>query len=211
MWAVALTRTGVVRPALTAIILENNCNENIGKEKNVMNKKTSVIRDLVIPLDCYPHLNENQTVKEAIQLFMSFRAGQKGHLRYAGLLVVNDQNQLIGKLSLIDIMHGLMPHLVDAIKVEKFEGKDAEYPNLAFLYEEPTFAECGKNQQKSVKPLLQPVEFSLPADTHILKALVMMSHRNDFNVPVTDNGNIIGILRLEEIFNAMCTTYCGIE
>jgi len=175
-----------------------------------VNKETSVIRDIIIPLDRYPHLSENQTLQEAIQAFMSFRAGQDDRLRYAGLLVVNDKNQLVGKLSLLDIMHGLVPHLVDATKVGKFEGKEAEYPNLAFLYEESTFAECGKNQQKSIKPLLQAIEFSLPADTHILKALVMMSHRNDFNVPVTENGAIIGILRLEEIFNAMCTTYCAV-
>jgi CBS-domain-containing membrane protein len=176
-----------------------------------VNNKTSVIRDIVIPLNRYPHLNESQTLQEAIQVFMNFRVEQQNHPCYAGLLVVNDQNQLVGKLSLIDIMHGLVPRLVDAHKVEKFEGRDAEYPNLAFLYEDSTFTECGKNQQKSVKPLLQAVDFSLPADTHILKALVMMTHRNDFNVPVTDNGSIIGILRLEEIFKAMCTTYCDIK
>ena len=176
-----------------------------------MNEKNSVIRDLTIPLDRYPHLNENQTIQEAIIAIMAFRAGKQDRLRYAGLLVVNDQNQLVGKLSLIDILHGLVPRLVDAAKVEKFEGKETEYPNLAFLYEETTFAECGKNRQKLIKPLLQAIDFSLPADTHILKALVMMSHRNDFNVPVTDNGSIIGILRIEEMFNAMCTTYCDIK
>ncbi len=176
-----------------------------------MNNKTSVIRDIIIPLDRYPHLNEDKTLEEAIRVFRAFRAGEKDRLRYAGLLVVNNQNQLVGKLSLVDILHGLVPRLVDATKVEKFEGKDAEYPNLAFLYEDTTFAECGKSQKKSIKPLLQPIDFSLPADTHLLKALVMMSHRNDFNVPVTENGTIIGIVRLEEIFNAMCTTYCDIE
>ncbi len=176
-----------------------------------MNKKTSVIRDLIIPLDRYPHLNENQTLQEAIKVFMSFRAGHEERIQYAKLLVVNGQNQLVGKLSLVDIIHGLAPRLLEATKVDKFEGKDAEYPNLAFLYEEKTLAECGKNQLMPVKSVMQPIKFSLPADTHILKALVMMSHRNNFNVPVTDNESIIGILRLEEIFHAMCTTYCDVQ
>ena len=176
-----------------------------------MNKNNSVIRDLIIPLDRYPHLNENQTLQEAIEVFMSFRAGQEECIQYARLLVVNDQNQLVGKLSLIDILHGLAPRLLEATKVAKFEGKDAEYPNLAFLYEEKTFAECGNNRLLPIKPLVQPIEFSLPADTHILKALVMMSHRNNYNVPVTDNGGVIGMLRLEEIFHAMCTSYCAIK
>jgi len=176
-----------------------------------VNKETSVIRDIVIPLDRYPLLNENQTLQEAIQTFKDFRAGEQAQLHYAGILVVNDQNQLVGRLSLIDIMHGLVPRLVDTTKVKKFEGKDAEYPNLAFLYEETTYAECGKNQKKPIKPLLQAIDFSLEADTHILKALVMMTNRNDFNVPVIDNGTIIGILDLEGIFNIMCSTYCDIK
>lgn len=175
-----------------------------------MNKETSVIRDLIIPLDRYPNLNENQTLQEAIQALMSFRAGQENRIQYGKVLVVNDKNQLVGKLSLVDIMHGLAPRLLEATKVAKFQGKDTEYPNLAILYEHKTFAECGKNQHKSVKGLVQPITFTLPADTHILKALVMMSHRNDFNVPVTENGTIIGILRLEEIFHVMCTTYCDV-
>ncbi len=176
-----------------------------------MNNKTSVIGEIVIPLSSYPHLKENQTLQEAIQALMSFEAGEPSRPKYAGLLVVNDNKQLVGKLSLLDIMHGLVPRLVDAAKADKFEGKDAEYPNLSFLYEDSTFAECGKNLQQPIKSLLQPIEFSLPADTHILKALAMMSHRKEFNVPVTDNGSVVGMLRLEEIFNVMCTTYCGIE
>jgi signal-transduction protein with cAMP-binding, CBS, and nucleotidyltransferase domain len=104
-----------------------------------------------------------------------------------------------------------VPRLQEATKVNKFEGKGETYPNLTILYEESTFAKCGKNQHNPVKPLVQPIDFSLAADTHVLKALVMMSHRNDFNVPVTDNGAIIGVLRLEEIFKAMCTTYCPIQ
>jgi len=176
-----------------------------------MNEKSSSIRELIIPLDRYPHLNENQTLQEAIQTFMSFRTGHDERLLYAMLLVINDQNQLVGKMSMVDIMNGLAPPLMHATKVDKFEGQEAEYPNLSFLYEESIFAECGKNRNQSIKPLIRPINFSLPADTNILKALVMMSHRNNFNVPITDNGAIIGVLRLEEIFEAMCNNYCKIQ
>lgn len=107
-------------------------------------------------------------------------------------------------------MHGLAPGLLQGTKVEKFEGKEGDYLDLATLYETSTFAECGKNRDKPIKPLIHSIDFSFSADTHILKALVMMSNRHDFDVPVTDNGTIIGVLRLEEIFMAMCNTYCPI-
>ena len=176
----------------------------------MVNKEISVIRDIITPLDHYPHLNENQTLLEAIQTLKSFRREEQGNLYAAVLLVLNDKNNLVGKLSLVEIMHGLIPRLVDVSIGGKFEGKEENFPNLAFLYEESTFAACRKNQQKPIKSLLKPIEFSLPVDTNILKALVMMSHQNDFNVPVTDEEGIVGMLCLEKIFNSICTTYCDI-
>jgi len=155
-------------------------------------------------------MNENQTLLEAIQTLKSFRREEQGNLCAAVLLVLNDKNNLVGKLSLVEIMHGLIPCLVDVSTGGKFEGKGDDFPNLAFLYEDSTFTTCGKNQLKPIKSLLKPIEFSLPADTNILKALVMMSHQNDFNVPVTDEDNIVGMLCLEKIFNSICTTYCAI-
>lgn len=175
-----------------------------------MNTKNSTIQELIIPIDRYPHLNENQTLQEAIESFIYFRAGQQEHLHYSLLFAVNDQNKLVGKLFLMDIMHGLAPRLLKSTKVDQFDGKEGEYSDLVFLYEESTFAECGGNRDKPIKPFLHAIDFSLPSDTHILKALVMMSNRNDFDVPVTENGDIIGVLRLEEIFMAMCNTYCKI-
>jgi predicted transcriptional regulator len=102
----------------------------------------------------------------------------------------------------------LAPGLLENTRVDKFEGQKENYLDLAYLYEKSTFTECGKNRDKPIKPLMRTIDFSLPADTHILKALVLMSSRNDFNIPVTDNGTIVGVLRLEEIFMAMCNTYC---
>ncbi len=173
-----------------------------------MNTKNSNIRDLVIPIELYPHLNENQTLQEAIESFIYFRAGQQERQHYDMLFVVNNQKRLVGKLFLMDIMHGLAPHLLEDTRVDKFEGQKENYLDLAYLYEKSTFTECGKNRDKPIKPLMHGIDFSLPADTHILKALVVMANRNDFNIPVTDNGTIIGVLRLEEIFMAMCNTYC---
>lgn len=63
-----------------------------------MDTKQSTIRDLVIPIDRYPHLNENQNLQEAIQSFISFRAGQQERPHYAMLFVVNDLHELVGKL-----------------------------------------------------------------------------------------------------------------
>jgi hypothetical protein len=173
-------------------------------------KNATTIRDLVIPVDRYPHLNEGQTLQEAIEAFQSFETDRTEPLHYTMVFVLNDRNQLVGRLFLMDIMRGFAPRLLKSGKLGGFDGKEGEYADLAFLHEESTFAECGKNRHKLIKPLCHPIDFFIPADTHILKALVMMSNRNDYNVPVKDNGTIIGVLRLEEIFLAMCSTFCAL-
>lgn len=169
-----------------------------------------LVRDLIIPLDQYPHLNENQTLDEAIHSFMEFRAGQKERLHYAILFVLNNSNELVGRLTLMDVMRGFAPRLFSGIQVGQFDGKKGEYPDLALLHEEAIFAECGKSRMQPIKHLVRGIDFTIAADTHMLKALVMMSGRGEFDVPVTENGSIAGVLRLEEIFMAMCTTYCRI-
>ncbi len=100
-----------------------------------MNKETSIVRDIVTPLDRYPHLNEDQTLSEAIQALKSFHTEEKGSLCAAVLLVLNDKNQLMGKLSLVEIMHGLIPRLVDVSTGGEFDGNSEIFTKHAFLYE----------------------------------------------------------------------------
>lgn len=172
-------------------------------------KKAAVVRDIMIPLDRYPHLNESAFIEEAIAAFKNW-PDVPGGFCHSKVLVVNDKHQLVGTVSRLDIMRGLAPHLFATNRSEQFEGKDAEYPNLVFLMDEKIFSECGENRQTPIKECAQEIDFSLPADTPILKAIVMISNRKDFNVPVSDNGNIVGVLRLADIFNNMCNTYCKI-
>ncbi len=173
-----------------------------------MEQQQIKVRDLIIPLEEYPHLNENQTLQEAIQTFMELRQEKDGRIEYGMLFVVNNSNELIGKLSLMDILHGFAPRLFEGARVDKFDGKEGDYPGLALLHEEAVYAECGKSRKNPIKKHIRAIDFTIGADTPMLEALVMMSGRNEFDIPVTDNGTIIGVLRLEEIFVAMCNSVC---
>ena len=69
-----------------------------------MEPNTRDIREIIIPHNSYPLLNENQTLQEAIQTFLSFRDEQRNSPLYTMLFVVNDEKQLVGKLSMLDIL-----------------------------------------------------------------------------------------------------------
>ncbi|MBM9614849.1 CBS domain-containing protein [Desulfobulbus rhabdoformis] len=173
-----------------------------------MSQNEKTIAGLIIPLEQYPHIQESASLEEAIIQFKEFLPDGHERVAHNQLLVINDKDQLVGRLTLMDIMRGFAPQLFGKTKVEHFDGKTGDFTDLALLLEESTFSECGKNRSKPILPLVQPIKLTLSRETHLLKALVMMSAHNELNVPVTENGRVIGVLRLEEIFLAMCNTYC---
>jgi CBS domain-containing protein len=172
-------------------------------------REIPVVRDYTIPLERYPHLNEKKTLRDAAKVIHSFTAGEKDQLRYADALVVNDQNQLVGRITVTDILHGLAPQLVEATKINKFEGKTADFPNLALLVEDSFFKECSLRWSKPAGSFMSPVEHTVSADTHLLQALLVMLNARDFNLPVVANEEIVGVIRLEEIFKAI-SSHCNL-
>lgn len=168
-----------------------------------------VVRDYTIPLERYPHLNEKKTLRDAAKVIHSFTAGEKEQLRYADALVVNDQNQLVGRITMTDILHGLAPQLVEATKVTKFEGKTGDFPGLALLVEDSFFKECSLQWSKPISKFMSPVEHTVSADTHLLQTLLVMLSTKDFNLPVVAHDEIVGVIRLEEIFTAI-SKHCNL-
>ncbi|RWX48794.1 CBS domain-containing protein [Candidatus Electrothrix marina] len=173
-----------------------------------MSEKTKDIREMVIPLERCPRLYDHQTLDEAIALFGQ-SPSEENPLDLHFLLVLDQRNNLVGRLSRTDILRGLVPSLLGMGRGgSKFSWGNAEDPHLTCLYEDHALAECGGNRARLVRSLMRPVDFTLSADTHILEAIVVLHRHNTSCVPVIDNGAVIGLLRFEELFHAMCNTWC---
>lgn len=165
---------------------------------------TLVVRDVLIPLERYPHLNENQSLYDAVQEVKEFTAGEKNRIRYAELFIINNENQLVGKIELIDILHAMAPNLFAADKVTKFQGKGIAFPNLTILLEESFLRKCVEQSTLTIKDFMAKIEDNVKADTPMLKALMLMLNAKKYSFPVVDGSEIVGVVRLEEIFLKMC-------
>ena len=162
-----------------------------------------VVRDFLIPIEQYPHLNENKSLHEAIKVVQSFTEGKSDRLKYAELLVVNDKCHVVGKVTIVDILYGMAPRLTMIKRVEKFEGKCSSFPNLAILLEDTFLKECSMQILQPVKNFMKDVGEHIKADTSILKALLIMLNTQQYNLPVVDGAEIVGVVRLEELFSEM--------
>ncbi len=169
-----------------------------------MGSDNPVVRDLVIPLDKYPHLKENNTLHEAVAVITSYTSVEDDRITYAELLVLNDRNQLIGHATLQNILQSLNPRLQDGSMVKKFAGKKSEFPDLTYIWEESFFMECKKRTNILIRDFMSPIKHSLKGSDPVLMALLIMINTKDTVLPVTDEDRVIGVIRLKEIFKAVC-------
>ncbi len=158
--------------------------------------------DLTIPIDAYPHLHEDQTLQEAVGVIRSFTC--EDQLQFSDLLILNDQEQLIGRVTVREMLQGLEPRLLKKKKKLKFEGLEANYPNLAILWEESFFKQCRKQGGRPIKEFLSPIKTTVKATDPLLKALYIMMHKNENNLPVLKKKRIVGVIRIKEVFAAVC-------
>ena len=170
-----------------------------------MAPENPVVRDFIIPLARYPHLLETKTLSDAVEVLLSFTFGENERLRYSAVLVINDKNQLVGRATLQDLLRGLDKHFAVNHQVKGFEGKSTDFRNLAILWEDSFFAECSKKMGTPLKDVMSPVPLLINADDPLVAALSIMLHTNDWVLPVVEEGAIIGVIRLEEIFKTLCS------
>jgi CBS domain-containing protein len=168
-----------------------------------------VVRDLVIPLERFPHLKEHQTLHDAVEEINSYTCGGDGRLGFADILILNDKNQLSGRVTLQEILLSLDPRLKEASKVKSFEGKGAEFPNLVILWEDSFFVECTKWSHILIRDLMSPIKHIAKGGDPVLKALAIMIITKTAVLPVVDQGHVIGVIRMKEIFKSI-TAKCRI-
>lgn len=166
-----------------------------------------VVGDHIISLDRYPHLEEDQSLHDAVEIIKSYTIAPEELLRYSELLVLDGNHRLVGRVRLQDIILGIDPRFTGLAKVNKYEGKKSDVTNLVTLWEDSFFDECSKRRTKKIREFMSPVHHAVKVNDSLLKALAIMLSAGENALAVTDDDRVAGVIRLEEIFNAI-TNQC---
>lgn len=163
------------------------------------------VKDFVIPLEKYPHIQEDRTLAEAIEQVLSFKWGvSEKLLRFSDLFVFDGNGAVTGKLTLSDILTALEPELLQREKAPIYEGPDMDTSSLAILWEDVFFKSCRERGAKPVKEIMSSVSAVLHTRDPLLKGLFLMLRTGQRTLPVRDDNGIIGVLRIEELFTIAC-------
>ena len=165
----------------------------------------TTVKDLIIPLEQFPHVQSEAPVHEAVGLLFSHVNGN-GRLQYDELLVINADNQYVGRLTVRGILTCYFPTLFTTGDKQIFAGKQAKFTDLAILMEDSFQGECKRQGGLPVREFMAPPLKSIKAGMHPLHAAEIMIEENETCLPVVEDGILIGLVRLIDLFRTLASS-----
>ena len=175
--------------------------------------KSITVKDLMIPLAEYAIVLEEATLGEAILALekaqMEFAPSQH---RHRAILVLDRNKKVVGKISMLDVLRGLEPKYgkIENTGMLSRAGYSPEFLK-SMLDQHALWAEtlkdiCGKAARLKVRHFMYtPSEGEYVDETAKLNQAIhqlVMGHHH--SLLVTRENEIVGILRLSDVFKEIC-------
>jgi CBS domain containing-hemolysin-like protein len=180
--------------------------------------KTTLVKEIMVPLSDYATVDENATMVEAVLALEQARNRfDKEKLKHRAILVTNSQSQVVGRISYLDFLQGLEPkyneieelyhtinrklgskyHLVADYSPEQFRSQIQKYN----LWEKPLNNLCGKAATCRAKDFMHiPTESDyINENASLDQAVHQFVLVRTQSLLVKNSQDISGILRLSDV------------
>ena len=141
-------------------------------------------------------LSPRMTVAEAVAIFQ--RASEESGRRVFGMLVVDDEDRLVGMLSVYDLFLLLRP------KHTHIWGEMADLDLTGLLQ-----TACDRAQPVLVGDIMTTELITITPDTHILLIIDIMIKKHVRRLPVLDEGRVVGIVYISRVFDYLMARLSG--
>jgi len=161
------------------------------------------VKDVMIPLEDYPHIPYWFTLRQAMAIIRETALKFEGYMPRS-VLVFDEKYQLLGLLTLRDIIKGLEPRFLKETELIKAD------PSLLLLTRElfaPGIKEA--SQKTTVGEVMSPIKVTVDADDSLAKALFLMIKENVGMMPVMKENKVVGMVRLSDLFKVISDFVLG--
>jgi CBS domain-containing protein len=161
------------------------------------------VKDLMIPLEDYPHIPYWFTLRQAMAIVREAAIKFEGSFEPRAVLVFDEKYQLLGILTLRDIIKGLEPNFLKETSLVKMD------PSLTVLMGDLLGPQMKENSQRPVSEVMSPIQVTVDGDAPIAKALYLMIKENVGLMPVIQDSKVTGMVRLSELFGEIAKVVLG--
>lgn len=168
--------------------------------------ETQTVKELMMPLSEYALVPRSATLKEALRIMRETRkrlVGERHGPR--AVLVVDDQKRVVGQLGHLDILRALEPkysHMGDLDLLSRAGVSDQLVRSLMDnmkLWESTLDDACRRAAAQPVAHLMQPIAESIAADASVSEAIHKVLLSQSMRLLVTENDQVVGVLRLADL------------
>ena len=163
--------------------------------------KGKLVKDIMFDVFDYPHIPSWFSIRQAIEIIKkSLLSGDQCHNPMA-VLVFDEKHNLLGTVSLKDILKGLEPNFLKPSKKAQVHEEDES--GLSVLWD-TQFKESREAAERPVSEVMVPTKLFVKPEDPLTKAAYLMIHNEMALLPVLeDNKKFVGLVRMIEVFNEL--------
>jgi CBS domain-containing protein len=161
------------------------------------------VKDLMIHLEDYPHIPYWFTLRQAMAIVREAAVKFEGTFEPRAVLVFDEKYQLMGILTLRDIIKGLEPRFLHETALVKAD------PSLTVLLGELFGPGLKEASQKPVSEVMSPIKVTVQGTDPIAKAIFLMIKEDVGMMPVLMDNKVAGMIRLSELFKEISDLVLG--
>jgi CBS domain-containing protein len=161
---------------------------------------SKLVKELMIDAFEYPHMPYWFTIRQAAGIMRKTVIDAQKCIHPQMILVFDEKYNLIGTLTIRDILRGLVPCLLAPGSAANAEVTPAEEKAIADVKAGLSRDELKKLSEKPISEIMKPVSVSVSLEDSIARAAFLMECRNIQVLPVLENKKLVGIVRMMEVF-----------
>ncbi len=171
------------------------------------------VRDFHIPIKDYPHIDASSSVCKAMVLMhSSLTEGQK----YRTILVTDEQQHLMGYLSLRDLIRAVGPPYLrkkaPQIKGHQpFQLVEQDFTALSLIWQEGFTDKIREEAKRPVAEVMTLVDRTVKLDDPFAKCVYLMLTQDVLILPVVEDEKVLGVVRLVDAFDLIADNLCKDE
>lgn len=161
------------------------------------------VEDVMNSIFDYPHIPYWFSIRQAMRTVrVSLPGYSKKNFGPFSVLVFDEKYNLLGTLSLQDIMKGLEPRFFKPVK--GFHSPEEDLSGLSVIWDSLFSKQSKELAEKQVSEIMAPAKYFIEPDDPLTKAAYFMLKNNLVLLPVLEKKRkLVGLVRMVEIFDAI--------
>ncbi|MEW6584572.1 MAG: CBS domain-containing protein [Nitrospirota bacterium] len=159
-----------------------------------------LVKDVMVGIFEYPHIPYWFTINQAVRIVKVSFISAKKYPEPMAILVFDEKYNLMGTLTLKDILRGLEPRFMQTSgKVQGYKEQESE---LSLIWDTLFSKQSKELAEKAVSEIMTPAKHFVEPGDPITKAAYLMVHHDLILLPVLENKKkFVGLVRMLEVFD----------